>query len=157
MSRFINGQYICAALHHGKPYYTRTDCEIHCSYESYLYFWDGREDRAMRGWWVGPSLGGDTVWAFSPGPGVAHGGPPQSNWRVPHDEELDTTLTVRLLYEQRNPGRLDPTTYVEWRRVLECDPHTGVLASYDTFCKSCDWLDCTQSLLLFQSGPITLF
>lgn len=56
-----------------------------------IYFWDERDGPTFSGWWFGPKVGGDQVWAYNPENSTV---PPQSGWRVPYDGPIDASFTV---------------------------------------------------------------
>lgn len=45
-----------------------------------IYFWDDRDGWHLCGWWIGPEVGSNTVWAFNPGEADE---PPVDGWRQP--------------------------------------------------------------------------
>ena len=45
-----------------------------------LYFWDDRDGFHLCGWWFGPDVGSNTVWAFNPGLSWL---PPVKGWQQP--------------------------------------------------------------------------
>mmetsp|Transcript_75535 Transcript_75535/g.208395 ORF Transcript_75535/g.208395 Transcript_75535/m.208395 type:complete len:1076 (+) Transcript_75535:238-3465(+) len=57
-----------------------------------LYFWDERDGTAFCGWWFGPKIGGDQVWAFHPSRDKV---PPANGWRVPFNGPSDPTMVVK--------------------------------------------------------------
>lgn len=58
-----------------------------------IYFWDDRDGPSFCGWWFGPKVGGDQVWAYCPDQSQS---PPAQHWRVPYDGPVDPTFTVAL-------------------------------------------------------------
>merc|ERR1712066_920937 len=52
-----------------------------------------RDGPELCGWWFGPVIGGDQVWAYHPSRQAAT--PPASEWNVPHDGAIDPTFTVK--------------------------------------------------------------
>merc|ERR1711870_47134 len=57
-----------------------------------IYFWDNRDGDDLAGWWFGPNVGGEQVWAYHPSQKGTI--PPTSDWNVPHDGEIDPTFSV---------------------------------------------------------------
>jgi len=58
-----------------------------------LYYWDGRDGTGCLGWWFGPKLGSEEVWAHHPGvPGKTT--PPKHGWQILHSGEVARDLTV---------------------------------------------------------------
>jgi len=56
-----------------------------------IYFWDERDGPNFCGWWFGPQVGGDQVWAYNSSRTMT---PPASGWKVPYDGPLDPMLQV---------------------------------------------------------------
>ena len=63
----------------------------------YLYYWDDRDGSDYSGWWFGPQVGGDQVWAYNSERAMS---PPTTGWRVPYDGPMDTTFVVNLVAGQ---------------------------------------------------------
>ncbi|CAK0883943.1 unnamed protein product [Prorocentrum cordatum] len=78
-----------ASPNHGKPTYKK-DTQVN-GLDVMLYFWDERDGKAFSGWWFGPKVGGDQVWAYHPR-NIAT--PPKSGWKVPYDGPVDPTLAI---------------------------------------------------------------
>eukprot|EP00913_Durusdinium_trenchii_P001143 g1051.t1 len=57
-----------------------------------LYFWDDRDGPDFCGWWFGPKVGGDQVWAYHPEKAPT---PPLSGWKVPYDGDVDNTFILQ--------------------------------------------------------------
>jgi len=75
---------------HGKPVYKRTSQAN--GLDVMLYYWDDRDGPPWCGWWFGPKVGGDHIWAYHP---KAVGNiPPSSGWKVPYDGPVDSTFRV---------------------------------------------------------------
>eukprot|EP00927_Polykrikos_kofoidii_P032101 TRINITY_DN2743_c0_g1_i1.p1 TRINITY_DN2743_c0_g1~~TRINITY_DN2743_c0_g1_i1.p1 ORF type:complete len:524 (-),score=111.28 TRINITY_DN2743_c0_g1_i1:59-1498(-) len=71
--------------------------------DALIFFWDSRDGLHLHGWWIGPVVGGDVVWAYNPGQGTAF--PPMSGWKVPFDGPVQISLTVtRSQSNPRTPG-----------------------------------------------------
>ncbi len=77
MLRPIHGTYTINGSHHGKVCYTKD-----CSPYGAIYFWDGRDDPIMKGWWFGKEAGSTQVWARHLD-GNAHV-PPSAGWQFPY-------------------------------------------------------------------------
>ena len=58
----IGGTYLPSGENHGKPVYQKTI--QHNGLDTFLYFWDARDGPELCGWWFGPSVGNNVVWAF---------------------------------------------------------------------------------------------
>jgi len=59
-----------------------------------IYFWDERDGPNFSGWWFGPKVGGDQVWAYNGE--KASPTPPPANWKVPWDGPVDASLRIQL-------------------------------------------------------------
>merc|ERR1712039_721977 len=57
-----------------------------------IYYWDERDGPAFMGWWFGPKVGGDQVWAYNGNKGAPT--PPTSGWHVPWDGPEDKSLQL---------------------------------------------------------------
>ncbi|CAK9032904.1 unnamed protein product [Durusdinium trenchii] len=61
----ICGDYLPEAKsNHEKPVYRKVDGK-----QVLLYFWDARHGTEQMGWWFGPEIGGEKVWAHNASPG----------------------------------------------------------------------------------------
>jgi len=58
-----------------------------------LYFWDDRDSPDFSGWWFGPQIGGDEVWAFHAD--TAAKNPPPGGWQCPFDGPVDSSIQVQ--------------------------------------------------------------
>merc|ERR1712087_1022409 len=73
-----------------------------------LYFWDQRDGPNFCGWWFGPKVGGDQVWAYHNNKDAQT--PPLSGWKVPYDGPVDPTLQLAVggggqqMGQQRSAG-----------------------------------------------------
>jgi hypothetical protein len=45
-----------------------------------LYYWDDRDGASFCGWWFGPKVGGDQVWAYHPSNTATT--PPKTGWKA---------------------------------------------------------------------------
>lgn len=61
--------------------------------ESVLYYWDERDGYHLCGWWIGPAVGSDMVWAFNPGEASQ---PPPAGWREPWFYDVSPSARVLL-------------------------------------------------------------
>merc|ERR1712060_312950 len=59
-----------------------------------LYYWDDRDGPNFCGWWFGPKVGGDQVWAYHPDKDSLI--PPGNGWKVPYDGPTDPTFTLAM-------------------------------------------------------------
>lgn len=88
----VQGTFLGNGANHGKPVYKKEGAAG--SVSVLIYFWDERDGPGFSGWWFGPKVGGDQVWAYN-----AHKAspvPPPSGWRVPWDGPEDESLRVIL-------------------------------------------------------------
>merc|ERR1712203_1207033 len=90
ISEIIKGHYVTHAENHGKVVYKKS--EKSKGLDVLIYYWDERDGPELCGWWFGPVIGGDQVWAYHPSRQAAT--PPASEWNVPHDGAIDPTFTV---------------------------------------------------------------
>merc|ERR1712151_604110 len=90
ISEIIAGKYIAHTENHGKVVYKRED--KFKGLDILIYFWDERDGADLCGWWFGPSVGGEQVWAYHPSRKAST--PPASEWNVPHDGPIDHSFTV---------------------------------------------------------------
>merc|ERR1719428_786367 len=86
----VRGNYALAAENHGKPVYKK-DQQVN-GLDVLIYFWDDRDGPNFGGWWFGPKVGGDQVWAYNPN--KASPTPPGQGWKVPYDGPVDPTFAV---------------------------------------------------------------
>jgi len=86
----IRGNFILAGENHGKPCYKK-DTQVN-GLDVLTYFWDSRDGEAFSGWWFGPKVGGDQVWAYHAD--KASVAPPQTGWKVPYDGPVDASMFI---------------------------------------------------------------
>ncbi|CAK9037003.1 unnamed protein product [Durusdinium trenchii] len=68
-----------------------------------LYYWDDRDGSDFSGWWFGPKVGGDQVWAYQPGKDKT---PPETGWKVPYDGSVDENFKVVRKKEKKEKKEL---------------------------------------------------
>lgn len=91
MADTIAGTYQPSSTNHGRGVYRRV--EPQSDSRVLLYYWDDRDGEENRGWWFGPDVGGEEVWAHNVGaPGSAM--PPVRGWVVLHSGAVDPGITV---------------------------------------------------------------
>eukprot|EP00747_Dinoflagellata_sp_TGD_P197729 gnl/TRDRNA2_/TRDRNA2_69467_c0_seq1.p1 gnl/TRDRNA2_/TRDRNA2_69467_c0~~gnl/TRDRNA2_/TRDRNA2_69467_c0_seq1.p1 ORF type:complete len:938 (-),score=322.79 gnl/TRDRNA2_/TRDRNA2_69467_c0_seq1:66-2777(-) len=90
VGNIIKGSYSVTGSNHGKPVYKK---DAGGSAVVLIYFWDERDGAAFSGWWFGPKVGGDQVWAYN-GSGAGAAAPPVAGWQVPWDGPVDDTVKV---------------------------------------------------------------
>eukprot|EP00928_Gymnodinium_smaydae_P019324 TRINITY_DN1739_c3_g1_i1.p1 TRINITY_DN1739_c3_g1~~TRINITY_DN1739_c3_g1_i1.p1 ORF type:complete len:1010 (-),score=412.95 TRINITY_DN1739_c3_g1_i1:307-3279(-) len=86
----VRGNYNLAAENHGRRAYKR-DQQVN-GLDVMLYFWDERDGPNFCGWWFGPKIGGDQVWAYHPDKAAQV--PPTSGWKVPYDGPVDASFQL---------------------------------------------------------------
>jgi len=86
----IRGEYTMSSLNHGKPVYRR-DAHVN-GLQVMIYYWDERDGAGSAGWWIGPKVGSEQVWAHNAATGTKT--PPASGWKVPHTGPVDTTMQL---------------------------------------------------------------
>ena len=125
---WVNGVYEEIGWHHGKPSFKKA--MIGNGPAAHVYFWDGRDGPSNWGWWVGPKIGGDDVWAYNPtrNGSSKNKNPPCTGWQVPPglpDEELFVEElpapppSAVLGWERKSTVRKDGRTRVSWKPILE--------------------------------------
>ena len=96
VSTFVRGHYTMSGQNHGRPFFKK-DQSLGGA-DVMLYYWDERDGLSYCGWWIGPKLGSDRVWAFCPGNWAMT--PPRGGWKVPYNGAVDDTLVLNPLQEQ---------------------------------------------------------
>lgn len=66
-----------------------------------LYYWDSRDGIHLNGWWFGPDVGANTVWAFNPGEARQ---PPRTGWCEPWF--ADASPDARVIMWSSNPEEI---------------------------------------------------
>lgn len=102
VSNIVKGSYTASGENHGKPVYKK---DIAGGTVSVLiYFWDERDGPSFSGWWFGPKVGGDQVWAYSENKESLL--PPPDNWKVPWDGNIDPSFKLQHgnVPQQSKPG-----------------------------------------------------
>merc|ERR1712032_1749746 len=64
ISDIVCGTYVPFSINHSKAVYQKV--EKARGLDVLIYYWDDRDGSDLSGWWFGPSLGGDQVWAYHP-------------------------------------------------------------------------------------------
>lgn len=72
------------------------------------------------GWWFGPNVGGDQVWAYHPSRSAST--PPASEWNVPHDGQIDPTFSVSVCKSSETAAAKAPAKRAEPREAAEEPP-----------------------------------
>mmetsp|Transcript_70630 Transcript_70630/g.147952 ORF Transcript_70630/g.147952 Transcript_70630/m.147952 type:complete len:351 (+) Transcript_70630:71-1123(+) len=90
ISFIVKGHYKVSSMNHGRPVYKKQ--EKAKGMDVLIYFWDDRDGLDESGWWFGPAVGGDQVWAFNPSRSSLT--PPSKDWNVPNDGDIDPTFSI---------------------------------------------------------------
>lgn len=85
----VRGNYTVCGENHGRPAYKK-DVQVN-SLDVLIYFWDERDGPGFCGWWFGPKIGGDLVWAYHHERAMT---PLRNGWKVPYDGGVDNTLVI---------------------------------------------------------------
>lgn len=91
ISDIVEGEYFYVSENHGKAVWQRKG-QVD-GLNVLIYFWDDRDGPNFSGWWFGPRVGGDQVWAHHPDPVSRL--PPERGWRIPYDGDVDPLFTMR--------------------------------------------------------------
>ena len=86
----MRGNFTANGQNHGRPTYKK-DTQVN-GLDVQLYYWDDRDGPNFCGWWFGPKVGGDQVWAYHPSSSA--GTPPRTGWKVPYDGPPDPTFVI---------------------------------------------------------------
>jgi len=108
VSGIIKGTFVPDGSNHGKSIYRK---EGPSNTTVLIYFWDDRDGPSFSGWWFGPKVGGDQVWAYNEY--KASPVPPQAGWKVPWDGPVDESLRLSPAPggghgSSRSDGRIPP-------------------------------------------------
>merc|ERR1711879_318754 len=85
---------------HSKPVYKK-DSQVH-GLDVMIYYWDDRDGPNFCGWWFGPKVGGDQVWAYHPDKSAKE--PPKEGWKVPYDGQVDLSFKVDKEERKKQDG-----------------------------------------------------
>jgi len=101
VGNIVRGDYMPYSENHGRTVYKRNGQAAVSTpmggvnmLDVLVYYWDERDGPSFCGWWFGPKVGGDQVWAYCPETTAT---PPQTQWKVPYDGPEDPTFTVSPL------------------------------------------------------------
>jgi len=89
VGNIVRGAYTPYSENHGRPVYRKNE-QVN-NLDVLIYYWDDRDGPNFCGWWFGPKVGGDQVWAYNSERAMT---PPPGGWRVPYDGPVDTTFSV---------------------------------------------------------------
>lgn len=90
VGNIVRGNFNLESENHGKPVYKK-DTQLANGLDVMLYYWDDRDGPNFCGWWFGPKVGGDQVWAYHP---ESEQLPPTSGWKVPYDGPVDESFKL---------------------------------------------------------------
>ncbi|CAK9018363.1 Reticulocyte-binding protein 2 homolog a [Durusdinium trenchii] len=85
----VRGNFTANGQNHGRPTYKK-DAQVNGL--DVLYYWDDRDGASFCGWWFGPKVGGDQVWAYHPSSTAMT--PPKTGWKVPYDGPVDNSFLI---------------------------------------------------------------
>merc|ERR1712060_698697 len=106
---------------HGKVVYKKQEEDDELSgLDVLIYYWDDRDGPELCGWWFGPNVGGDQVWAYHPSRTAAT--PPASEWNVPHDGPIDPTFSVAAC---KSSGKKGSDTKEDGKKERAKSPKKG--------------------------------
>ncbi|CAJ1377459.1 unnamed protein product [Effrenium voratum] len=86
----VRGSFTASGQNHGRPTYKK-DTQVN-GLDVQLYYWDDRDGASFCGWWFGPKVGGDQVWAYHPSSTAMT--PPKGGWKVPYDGPVDHSFAI---------------------------------------------------------------
>lgn len=86
----MRGNFTANGQNHGRPTYKK-DAQVN-GLDVQLYYWDDRDGASFCGWWFGPKVGGDQVWAYHPSSTAMT--PPKTGWKVPYDGPVDNSFLI---------------------------------------------------------------
>mmetsp|Transcript_9346 Transcript_9346/g.16265 ORF Transcript_9346/g.16265 Transcript_9346/m.16265 type:complete len:1041 (-) Transcript_9346:62-3184(-) len=86
----VRGTFQLSTENHGKPAYKK-DGQVN-GLDVMIYYWDERDGPGFNGWWFGPVIGGDQVWAYHTEKAATT--PPSTGWKVPYDGPVDPTFVI---------------------------------------------------------------
>lgn len=86
----MRGSFTLCGSNHGKPTYKK-DQQV-SGLDVMIYFWDQRDGANFNGWWFGPKVGGDQVWAYHSKREAPF--PPKTGWKVPYDGAVDSSIQI---------------------------------------------------------------
>jgi len=91
IANIIKGSYKANGSNHNKPIYQKDGS--FGSVAVLIYYWDERDGPNFHGWWFGPKVGGDQVWAYNDNKAAPV--PPANGWKVPWDGAVDETVQLQ--------------------------------------------------------------
>lgn len=92
VGNIVRGTFNLMTENHGRPVYKKSEVVANNpTLDVLIYFWDERDGANFCGWWFGPKVGGDQVWAYNSGRSAT---PPSTGWRVPYDGSVDPSFVI---------------------------------------------------------------
>jgi len=91
VGNIVRGTYSQYSENHQQAVYRRSE-QVN-GLDVLVYYWDDRDGPNFCGWWFGPKVGGDQVWAYNSERSMT---PPSTGWRVPYDGPVDGTFSVNV-------------------------------------------------------------
>jgi len=89
VGNIVRGSYTPYSENHSRIVYRKNE-QVN-GLDVLVYYWDERDGPSFCGWWFGPKVGGDQVWAYTSQQTQL---PPQTGWKVPYDGPVDPTFLV---------------------------------------------------------------
>lgn len=105
----VRGNFTANGQNHGRPTYKK-DTQVN-GLDVQLYYWDDRDGASFCGWWFGPKVGGDQVWAYHPSNTATT--PPKTGWKVPYDGPVDNSFLISACAAPAVPALPAPATAAE--------------------------------------------
>merc|ERR1719235_1766189 len=96
----VRGNFFPSAENHERVVYKK-DTQVN-GLDVMIYFWDERDGAGFCGWWFGPKVGGDQVWAYHPD--KTQQMPPQGGWKVPYDGGVDPSFGIQYRPKSQQQG-----------------------------------------------------
>ncbi|CAJ1426140.1 unnamed protein product [Effrenium voratum] len=92
VGNIVRGTFNLQTENHGRPVYKKNEpVANNPTLDVLIYFWDERDGANFCGWWFGPKVGGDQVWAYNSERSAT---PPSTGWRVPYDGAVDPSFVI---------------------------------------------------------------
>jgi len=138
MIRHLLGDYNESGSHHGCKTFQRF---LGASYSLSLYYFDDSLGPENQGWYIGPEVAGDEVYAWSPETTTA---PPTSSWHIPIDAEQAFQGFKVLLRGSVEQGELEEEAKLqaEWKdegQNEQWDPPPWEVSRHDPLAKADPW------------------
>ena len=102
-NKHLPGTYDPYQMYCGRMAYKRRHHET--KQDTFAYY-ASSGDAELSGWWIGPTLGGNEVYAYHPSTVACT--PPKDKWNVPHDGTIDKRFRCRKSQSGRRPCEAEP-------------------------------------------------